>query len=176
MACKWCQQVTDNEQKYAWASCKVETLKKHETSVQHQKSSAIMKAQRAPPGETKSEKAIEKINKATIDKLSLLFRNCHALAVNGRPFTDFTWISKLDNIKGLNVGSTYLNDHAARSFTRCIAEIEVLKTKSNMDEASFFAILSDGSTDVSVCENEMFFVRFAVGGEVKVKLTILEFK
>ena len=78
-------------------------IEKHNTSKCHQ---ACM---RAEEGRKKKEQqcvteagtAVRMIDKATIDGVRPIFRNCHALAMNARPFTDITWMCELDSIKGI---------------------------------------------------------------------------
>ena len=59
-----------------------------------------------------------------------MFRTCLANATMGRPFSDYTWMCTLDVAKGLQLGKTYLNDKAARTFTGFIAEVEKEKLAS----------------------------------------------
>ena len=47
------------------------------------------------------------------EKLGIFFKNVHAIAKQGRPIRDFVWMAELDKSKGLDVGSTYLNEKAA---------------------------------------------------------------
>ena len=61
---------------------------------------------------------------ADTDKVAQLFRICHAMALKGRPYTDYTWMAKLGQTQGLNIGGDYLNDKQARTFTNFIAEVE----------------------------------------------------
>ena len=40
------------------------------------------------PGESDAEKMLQKMTTEAMEEMSLLFRNVHALAHQGRPFTD----------------------------------------------------------------------------------------
>jgi hypothetical protein len=55
---------------------------------------------------TVAQKTVESLNKAVINKLTILFKSVHALCLAGRPFSDFVWMSKLDQAKGLDIGQT----------------------------------------------------------------------
>jgi hypothetical protein len=57
-------------------------------------------------------------------RLSHLFRTAHALAVKSRPFTDFIWQCKLDELKGVDIGKTYRTDKKCKEFIDSIAEVE----------------------------------------------------
>ncbi|XP_014675882.1 PREDICTED: zinc finger protein 862-like [Priapulus caudatus] len=111
---------------------------------------------------------IQNMNEATMSRLEKLFHNAHALALAGRPYTDFVWMAKLDQAKGLDVGSTYLNDKAAHQFIDAIASVEMEHLKDKLLETNFVSILSDGTTDVSVQENEIFYIRMCIKGTITV--------
>ena len=92
--------------------------------------------------ETEASKCVESMNKSVIDKLSVLFRNAHALSLAGRPFSDFEWICQLDTVKGLDIGKTYLNCKRAKEFTYYIAKIHMNNIKNSVDQAKFVSIMS----------------------------------
>ena len=56
---------------------------------------------------------------------------------------------------GVNLGSSYLNENAAKEFVKYIAES---KLQSVLSSATFFSLLMDGSTDASNSENKVLFV------------------
>eukprot|EP00731_Ephydatia_muelleri_P008478 Em0004g816a len=45
-----------------------------------------------------------------MSRLAVLFRNAHAIAKAGRPFSDMEWMCALDEKKGLDVGALYRTD------------------------------------------------------------------
>ena len=57
-------------------------------------------------GASEAEKCLQSLNKSAFERLSLLFRNAHAIAKHLHPFRNFVWMAKVDEKKGLNVGST----------------------------------------------------------------------
>ncbi|KAJ8027906.1 hypothetical protein HOLleu_29996 [Holothuria leucospilota] len=59
-----------------------------------------------------------------MNRLTMQFNTCHALARHAGPFTDYVWQNTLDSLKGLDVGTSYRNDHAAQIFTHYIARNE----------------------------------------------------
>jgi hypothetical protein len=69
-------------------------------------------------------------------------------------------------MKGLDIGSTYLNRDAAKMFTHFIAEAQRNEMRSTYKTAKFLTILSDGSTDSAVIEQEIVYCRYAVRGKV----------
>ena len=64
-------------------SLRLESIKIHETSSNHLKAITIVAA-KSEPEKTPAFKMICSLNKDTLEKLSKLFRTCHALAVYNR--------------------------------------------------------------------------------------------
>lgn len=149
------------------SSLRLESVKIHETSANHVRATTIVTA-KAEPEKTPAYKMICLLNKETIEKLSKLFRTCHGLAVYNRPYSDYTWHSELDEIKGLILGKTYRTAEYAKVFTHFIANVERNKVAEQISNAQFVTVLSDGSTDSSITEQEMFFVRTCNSGRVLV--------
>ncbi|KAJ8876937.1 hypothetical protein PR048_021387 [Dryococelus australis] len=92
----------------------------------------------AQPGKSVAEKALQSLNKEALEKMRILFRNSHAFAKHGRPFTDFKWLCELDKKKacdneGVNfcaptrVGGTRWLSHTQRAVTGAIKLYPVLQ-------------------------------------------------
>ena len=124
----------------------------------------------ARPGTSIAEQSIQKMNQAVFDKLDKLFRNAHAIANNNRPFSDYVWMATLDERKGLFLGETYRNEKACKEFIHSIANMEKDKVTAEMKDVKFITVVSDGSTDVSVSENEMLPARNCERGFSAMKL------
>ena len=90
----------------------------------------------------------------------------HLQCTTGR--TDYTWLCELDETKDVNLGKTYRTAEYAKVFTHYIANVECNKVSDQIRNAQFVTVLSDGSTDSSITEQEMFFVRTCRSGEVLV--------
>ena len=102
-----------------------------------------------------------------LKQLAPLFRTCHALAHHARPFTDYVWQCRLDQVKGLNIGyNTYQNDKACKTFTHYIAEVYRRELAGQIKQTKFISLMIDGATDSAVMEEELMYVRFVVDGEV----------
>ena len=102
------------------------------------------------------------------EKIAKMFRTCHALMMKNRPITDFLWQCDLDEIKGLDIGKSYRNKEAARIFIESIAVTEFGKVTSHIGNAKFVCVIGDGSTDSSVKEQEMWFIRTCIDGNITV--------
>ena len=56
---------------------------------------------------------------------------------------------------GVNTGTTYTTEIAAKSFTSYIAQAQCNELAVNLQKAKFFSLLLDGSTDAGNVENEL---------------------
>lgn len=79
------------------------------------------------------------------------------------------YFCSLDEKKGIAVGSTYRNEKQAKEFMHHIAEVERNNIRENLKNAKFLSIMSDGSTDSSVKEEELVYVRFCHKGKIESK-------
>lgn len=91
------------------------------------------------------KKTLQSLNKSVFDKLEKLFRNSHAIAKASRPPSDFTWIARLDEKKGIDVGQTYKNVNSCKEFLVSIAVVERKKIEQQLKDAKLNTIMSDGS-------------------------------
>eukprot|EP00063_Salmo_salar_P020903 XP_013995738.1 PREDICTED: zinc finger protein 862-like [Salmo salar] len=80
-----------------------------------------------------------------------------------------TWSGCLDEKKGIAVGSTYRNEKQAKEFMHHIAEVERSNIRENLKNPTFLSIMSDGSTDTSVKDEELVYVRFCHKGKIELK-------
>ncbi len=168
MTCSLCTEASQIEPKVAkknsfvgegTCTLKFETVKSHERSNNHLLAKNVMKAKKDPSGSGTVIHIIKNLTKAHSEKLSILFRTCHGIAATNRPFSDYVAICELDKAKGLDIGDTYVNEKAAKVFTEFIAKVETNDLAEDIKGTSFISVISDGSTDSSVQEQEMFFVR-----------------
>ena len=64
-------------------------------------------------------------------------------------------------------GERYHNEKAAREFVMAIAQVERSTLVNRINDSQFVAILCDGSTDISVQENEIIYVRTCIQGIIQ---------
>ena len=74
----------------------------------------------------------------------------------------------LDEAKGLDIGTTYRNDKAAKLFTYFIAETERNRIRDSLSKSKFLYVISDGTTDASFQETEIVYVRSSNEGQINV--------
>ena len=82
-------------------------------------------------------------------RLCYLLHSAHAVANHNRPLPDFIWLCQLDQTKGIDLGTTYLNNKGALHFVHSIASVESHKSRMVCSESKFVTILMDGATDIS---------------------------
>nr|XP_056704207.1 zinc finger protein 862-like [Euleptes europaea] len=145
---------------------RLELVTEHESSEAHAWATCMEAANSSTPDTTTTEQLLKNINKATLGKIENIFRTCHAIAKTGRPFTDLDWMCKLDDMKGVDIGSIFRNDKAARIFIHFIAEVERRALKEKLEQCKFFSLISDSVTDHTSTEAALVYVRFAYEGKV----------
>ncbi|CAB4014784.1 Hypothetical predicted protein [Paramuricea clavata] len=137
----------------------IKSLRKHNTSSGHVKCAANVKALSAEPGTNPAERALRVLHEKEFEKM----RD----SKNGRPYSDYEWALDLqETTHNIKLGETYRNDRAGRKFTAFIAEAERLKLASELSTTPFYSILTDGTTDTSVCEAEILYVRHCNKGKI----------
>ena len=173
MHCSYCREYWGdkidslNAQAKLWISgttnFKVDSLKTHETSKSHMDSSRIALSKKNPTN-APATVAIRQLNAQNIQRLNIRFRNAHAVAKLDKSFKDYVWLCKLDKAKGLDIGTTYENDMAGRTFAHYISEVETNNTVLLLKKASFFSITIDGATDSGGMEQESLYMHVCVEG------------
>ena len=60
------------------------------------------------------------------------------------------------------------------TFTHYVAEVERIKLVEEINSVPFLSVLCDGSTDVSVQEQEIVYLRYVIAGEVKARFLAIK--
>ena len=129
---------------------------------------ALRKKAEINPESSVADKTIDQLGKATFDKMCKFFRNAHTIARHSRPYTDFVWMCKLDDMKGVQIGNTYINDKQCAMFIHHIAQAQRDEIKEMVAEAKFVSLICDGSTDNSYTEAELAYVWYCHQGSINV--------
>ncbi|KAJ8300350.1 hypothetical protein KUTeg_021869, partial [Tegillarca granosa] len=143
---------------------KIDSVKSHEITQMHKDALKAEKKNKTNVRQSEAGKALRQLNKAEYDKVSLRFRNAHAIAKHDKSFKDFIWLCNLDEAKGLDTGVTYKNDKSARLFVKHIANVETEKNKSFLSKSLYFSITIDGAMDVAGDEQESIYLHSALKG------------
>ena len=141
-------------------SYKLDSIVKHERSKGHEKSLLIEKAQSQESSDSSAMKIIHTLNKDIYQKLEKMFLNVFYIVTNNRPMTDYVWMCELDEKKGITLGKTYRNATAATCFLEAMAAVEYKKVAKDVQGARFISVIGDGSTDTSIKEQDLWYVRF----------------
>lgn len=80
----------------------------------------------------------------------------------------------LDEKKGLDIGETYRNDKQAQIFIKFIAEVERIKLRNKLSDTKFVSLISDGTTDSSITEAEIVYIRYSKCGKINSHLVGVE--
>ena len=150
------------------------SLEKHQDSSKHVVCAKRAEALDAGQGKSEASRVLQSLNKSQMERLSILFRNAHAVAKKGRPYTDYVWMCQLDQMKGLTVGETYLTNKKAHEFVHYIAEVERAKLIELLKGKGSMSIITDGSTDSSITEQELLYVRVAEHGNIHTQFLSVE--
>ncbi|XP_075596817.1 sperm flagellar protein 2 isoform X2 [Balearica regulorum gibbericeps] len=145
---------------------KLEFINTHQSSEAHAWATCMEAASTASPDTASAEQMLKSMNSITLGRVENIFRTCHAIAKSGRPFTDLDWMCKLDDMKGVDIGSVFRNDKSARMFTHFIAEVERRSLKEKLEKSKFFSVISDRVTDSILKAAAVVYVRFANKGKV----------
>ncbi len=181
MFCSTClenRSLCDKQSKFVKDGCEnfhIKALQTHGASKGHKKCVAHQKAVTAKPGTNPAEQALQAMNQENFNKMRILFRISHSIAKKGRPFSDYAWSADLHKVThGISLGNTYRNDKACRTFVGFIAEAECSALAEALKKAPFYSTLTDGSTDSSVREAEIMYVRYSNHGKVSNKFLALK--
>ena len=99
-------------------------------------------------------------------RLMILFNTPYGLAKKNRLFTDFPTVCSIQEKNGL-VGQfveIYITDKVAKHFTSSIAKTLRQKTAADLHKARFVSVMSDGSTDTTIVEQDVVNVRYVDHG------------
>ncbi|CAB4034812.1 zinc finger 862-like, partial [Paramuricea clavata] len=105
-------------------------------------------------------KAFFKLNENEKVRVKKLIEIAYVVAKEEMPFTKFVAIAKLEKRHGVELGQTYLNDHACADFVDTIAEIYEEELNQMLKRVHYYSILVDGSTDARSKEKEVIYILY----------------
>ena len=138
-------------------------LVRHDCSEQHQK---CLDAERvkAAPEKAHLTTALMRLTSQQNDTLLKLFRTAYCVVKCNMSLRSFESLLSLQECNGLHLGKAYRNRTAACMFIDSIASVIRKRVVDNIKKAEFFSVMIDGSTDVSVKEQEIVYVKLLKGG------------
>ena len=102
--------------------------------------------------------SLSSISEQERQKLRIKFNIAYFIATEQLAYQKYPKLCELQTKLGMNLGSSYLNENAAREFIHFMAKLKLQSIISSVQSATFFSLLMDGSTDSSNSENEMILV------------------
>ena len=102
-----------------------------------------------------------------------LFIIVHAILKEGRPFTEYKYQVKL--AQGVDNGKTYLNQAGAVQFAKAVNDNFMAEFAKKCNEATFFSIILDESTDSSRMDQCILLIRYSIKGNAKTKFLLTTF-
>ncbi|KAL5487067.1 hypothetical protein EMCRGX_G019626 [Ephydatia muelleri] len=147
-------------------SVRVSNIKDHAGTDQHKHAMILLTKQQAQArGEGPSTyapiaKALHEIPDDGMAKLRVKFDIAHFIAVEKLSFSKYPALCELETRQGVKVGTEYTNVKAAKEFCHYIAESRMEELKKQLEQAKFFSILMDGSTDSGNIDDELFLAVF----------------
>lgn len=103
-------------------------------------------------------KSIMKMEERSKEVLRIRFNTAYYLAKNEKPFSDYPDLLALQEKNGVEKRSGYRTDRAAAIFADFIAKQLKASLEEILLKARYYSILTDGSTDTSVTEQELIYI------------------
>ncbi|XP_033753177.1 zinc finger protein 862-like [Pecten maximus] len=171
MTCKVCKAypgLSDREGAFVKGCCNMrkDTLTAHDQNKKHKLCiDRSISDKRGAPIQVAYHQT-HKLNPSVKQRVTALFNTAFYVAKHGRPYSAFPELCSLQAKNGVDMGSMYRNDKGCKTFIEHIANSEIEKIKKDVMESRYFSVLSDGSTDSSITEQEAVYIRY-IGPEGK---------
>lgn len=91
------------------------------------------------------------------------------MAKQGKPFSDFLYVMEIQRKNKVDIGEQYINLEGCKLFIRWITK---QMKQELVTDSPFMSILSDGSTDTGVLEQEIVYVSYV---DVKEMIPVTSF-
>ena len=120
-------------------------------------------------------KSFLRLNPADKNSLRVKFNTTYYVIKKERPFIDYPDLLKLQAKNGIeNFGSSYRNADASAYFGDYTGKVLREDLKNLISKSNYYSVLSDGSTDSSVREQETIYILFICGGVPFLKYLSIE--
>ena len=98
------------------------------------------------------------MNKQDLERTKKKFEVAYFIAKEELPIVKYGPLLDLEERHGVDVGTAYRNENTGGVFMDYISESLADELKEKLDHSNFYSVLTDGSTDTAISENEAVFV------------------
>ena len=179
MFCGWCvtngtpHQLADRKSPLVLGSggegrYKKDGLVTHDKSNVHRKIEALRSREKAKgPMDT----VIQKMSQGNTEIVKHHFNTAYHIARHKMAFRQYQPLCELQEKNGVDMGDYYKNDKACKDFIENISEAEKERVKDEVGKVQWISVLADGSTDHTITEQEIVYVRYVTSeGVLKTEL------
>ena len=187
MWCETCRTYADHADKTSSLfqgtdTFRIEPLQAHNRSPEHiaceLKHARMRHSQSESQSETHSssqplgpmDKVLQKLDHEADMQLQFKFNTAYHISKYKLAFSHMGPLCDLQEKNGVKMGERYRNDKKAKEFIHSIADVETARIADQVASARFISVLSDGSTDNSITEQEAVYVRYVYNGQVYTRL------
>ena len=145
-------------------SLRTSNLKDHAHTDQHKHAMSLLKKEQAqiqglsPASYAPIAKALEALPEEDKTRLRNKFDIAYFIATEKLSFKKYPKLCELETKHGVDIGTTYTNEVAGRTFVHYIGEAKRRELADTLGKADFFSFLLDGSTDKGNCDNELVLI------------------
>ena len=126
----------------------------------HYKESLLSFANAGEPSSSNICTMLQTLSEDNMDRLRKKFDIAYFVANSKLAFSKYAAICKLETRHGVDIGTSYVNENAGKTFCKYIAEARITDLRKTVTNAKFFSVLMDGSTDVGKIDDELFLVQW----------------
>ena len=110
----------------------------------------------------------------TFERLQKLFDIAYFIALEEEPYAKFPRLVQLEKRHAVDLGEAYNNEIACKTFVKYSAQVIRRELQDHLDVASttlykYHSVFTDGTTDKSVAEREVIYVKVLEDGIPRMK-------
>ena len=145
-------------------SVRTSNIKDHAGTDQHAHAMMLLKKEHAqssglsPSSYAPIAKALTVLPEDAKETLRKKFDIAHFVATEKLAFSKYPSICELEAHHGVNIGSSYTNEVAGKTFCHYIAKSRREDLLKCLSQAKYFSLLMDGSTDAGNIDDEIFLI------------------
>ena len=145
-------------------SLRTSNIRDHAQSEQHKHALSLLKKEQARiegvscTSYAPIAKSLHKLSSVEHERLRRKFDISYFVTIEKLSFRKYSRICDLESRHGVDLGTSYRNDVACKTFTGYIAEARRQEIIQTLRDAPFFSLMLDGSTDKGCIDNELVLV------------------